>query len=367
MPRFRLRLFVFLLSGAALSVPGGVCAQNGKTFSQAAKAALGKQTLQLPAVLPRAAARLESAAARAVRPMPADIRLSVAKLESFYSLKLSEKMRPTATAFVLKAPYKGKDEVWAVTAGHIAKGFGQTVKLFFYNGDREIEINGKVVQHGPNLLSDAALIKLTDPLPPQIKPLALAETVQPGEKLASAGYVKHQLYYTKDRFLQKDNSRFLRTDFDVPENLRAGLCGGPLLTPQGLAAGIHCGSAFMESRAYAAHINIVPYLIKAYHEGTAEIPLVMGPWNFGPIRLSEHIHSVEALDANGRVLWLYQVENQLHQSTVLDLFNKPQTRSLRFLLEDRGSEPTVFDMKNEFRHLIYDKEQKTVRFEPVTW
>lgn len=367
MRKFRLWLPIAIVSGAAVLTPGGVFAQNGKPFARAARAALGAQTLQLPAVLPPALTRLESAAARAVRPMPADIRLSVAKLESFYSLKLPEKMRPTATAFVFKTKYKEQDEVWAVTAGHIAKGFGQAVRLSFYNGEKEITVNGKVVRYGPNLLSDAALIKLKDPLPPEIKPLTLAAEVHPGEKLASVGYVKHQIYYTKDRFLQKDNGRFLRTDFDVPENLRSGLCGGPLLTPGGTAAGIHCGSTFMKNRAYAAHINIVPYLIKAYHEGTAEIPLVMGPWNFGPIRLSEHIHAVDALDENQRVLSRYDVQNQLHQSTVLALFNLPKTRFLRFLLEDRKNEPSVFDTHNDFRYLIYDKEQKTVRFEPVYW
>ena len=88
---------------------------------------------------------------------------------------------------------------------------------------------------------------------------------------------------------------------------------------------------------------------------------------FGNIKTTEHIHSIEALDAEFRDLARYDTANRLTQSTMLSLLQEPGTRYLRFMLEDRKANPVDFNMRNDFRYLIYDKETQTSRFEPIHW
>ena len=318
----------------------------------------------------RAALEAAQKAAKAVPKKPAlrDMRLSIAKVQSALLEGWPEAQQPVATAFVFKTTYNGKEEVWGATAAHIAKGMGHKLTLVFYNGDTKIVVPAEVVQYGPNMISDLALLKLPEKLPDEIVPLPLAKTPSArGEAFISGGYSGHKFVYTGNQHLQKDNSRFLRTDFSVPLNNRAGLCGAPLLNAQGQVTGIHCGSVWGGEVAYASNTGVLDYLLKAQHEGSADIPLVAGKLQLGYLKTTEHIHSVEALNSRQQTVDRYDTENCLTQSTILGLLQQPDVRFLRFMLEDRKGDPTEFSMNHNFRYLIYDKDEKLFYYKDIHW
>lgn len=310
-----------------------------------------------------------SAAAQKTSAEPAkDMRQSVAKVLSSFLEDWPEKQQPSATAFVFKTHYNGKEEIWGATAAHIAKGMGQQLTLVFYEGDKKIVLPAEVVQYGPNMISDLALLKLPENLPPEIVPLPLSDApAKTGEAFIAGGYSNHRFIYTGKQHLQKDNSRFLRTDFFVPLKNRAGLCGSPLINAQGEVAGILCGSIWEADVAFAANTNVLSYLLEAQHKGSADIPLVAGSIKLGDIKTTEHIHSVEALNAQRQTIGKYDTQNRLPQSTMLALLKLPDTHFLRFMLEDRGNKPMEFNMDNPFRYLIYNKEQDTFEYQPIRW
>ena len=204
---------------------------------------------------------VERSLARAVK--QPDIRLSVARLDHSVLMHYPPQQRPHSTAFLFTTTYQGPPEEWAATAGHTAQ-VGESLVLTFYDGKKEIPVKGRLVQSGPALLSDAALIKLEDPLPAGLQPFSLSTAINPQEPLTTWGYASHKLYHIDNLTFEKDNTRFIRTDFPATQKKRSGLCGGPLLNPQGEVLGIHCGSS-LEDKAYASNINIIPYLLQAYY------------------------------------------------------------------------------------------------------
>lgn len=387
MKRYIIIYSLALVSLAVFVPPYDACAQK-IPFSQAAKTAFGKSALtdralqgtavsaaarqaalsrNLPAVITRAnAASLATHQAQVLQAK--DMRQSVAKVLSSFLEDWPEKQQPSATAFVFKTHYNGKEEVWGATAAHIAKGMGQQLTLVFYEGDKKIVLPAEVVQYGPNMISDLALLKLPENLPPDIVPLPLSDApAKTGEAFIAGGYSNHRFIYTGKQHLQKDNSRFLRTDFFVPLKNRAGLCGSPLINAQGEVAGILCGSIWEADVAFAANTNVLSYLLEAQHKGSADIPLVAGSIKLGDIKTTEHIHSVEALNAQRQTIGKYDTQNRLPQSTMLALLKLPDTHFLRFMLEDRGNKPMEFNMDNPFRYLIYNKEQDTFEYQPIRW
>ena len=387
MKRYIIIYSLALVSLAVFVPPYDACAQK-IPFSQAAKTAFGKSALtdralqgtavsaaarqaalsrNLPAVITRAnAASLATHQAQVLQAK--DMRQSVAKVLSSFLEDWPEKQQPSATAFVFKTHYNGKEEVWGATAAHIAKGMGNRLSLVFYNGSKRIDVPAEVVQYGPNMISDLALLKLPENLPPEIVPLPLSDApAKTGEAFIAGGYSNHRFIYTGKQHLQKDNSRFLRTDFFVPLKNRAGLCGSPLINAQGEVAGILCGSIWEADVAFAANTNVLSYLLEAQHKGSADIPLVAGSIQLGDIKTTEHIHSVEALNAQRQTIGKYDTQNRLPQSTMLALLKLPDTHFLRFMLEDRGNKPMEFNMDNPFRYLIYNKEQDTFEYQPIRW
>lgn len=387
MKRYIIIYSLALVSLAIFVPPYDACAQK-IPFSQAAKTAFGKSALtdralqgtavsaaarqaalsrNLPAVITRAnAASLATHQAQVLQAK--DMRQSVAKVLSSFLEDWPEKQQPSATAFVFKTHYNGKEEVWGATAAHIAKGMGNRLSLVFYNGSKCIDVPAEVVQYGPNMISDLALLKLPENLPPEIVPLPLSDApAKTGEAFIAGGYSNHRFIYTGKQHLQKDNSRFLRTDFFVPLKNRAGLCGSPLINAQGEVAGILCGSIWEADVAFAANTNVLSYLLEAQHKGSADIPLVAGSIKLGDIKTTEHIHSVEALNAQRQTIGKYDTQNRLPQSTMLALLKLPDTHFLRFMLEDRGNKPMEFNMDNPFRYLIYNKEQDTFEYQPIRW
>ena len=387
MKRYIIIYSLALVSLAVFVPPYDACAQK-IPFSQAAKTAFGKSALtdralqgtavsaaahqaalsrNLPAVITRAnAASLATHQAQVLQAK--DMRQSVAKVLSSFLEDWPEKQQPSATAFVFKTHYNGKEEVWGATAAHIAKGMGNRLSLVFYNGSKRIDVPAEVVQYGPNMVSDIALLKLPDQLPPDIEPLPLAAKPAPlYDVFISGGYSAHKFVYTGKQQLQKDNSRFMRTDYAVPLKSRPGLCGAPLINTQGEVAGVHCGSVWGRHITYAANVQLLQYLLKAQHEGTADIPLVAGKVVLGDIKTTEHIHSVEALNARGQTVERYDTGNELTQSTIVSLLQLPETRFVRIMLEDRKNKPTEFNMRNKFRYLIYDKEEKTSFYQDIQW
>lgn len=387
MKRYIIIYSLALVSLAVFVPPYDACAQK-IPFSQAAKTAFGKSALtdralqgtavsaaarqaalsrNLPAVITRAnAASLATHQAQVLQAK--DMRQSVAKVLSSFLEDWPEKQQPSATAFVFKTHYNGKEEVWGATAAHIAKGMGNRLSLVFYNGSKRIDVPAEVVQYGPNMISDLALLKLPENLPPEIVPLPLSDApAKTGEAFIAGGYSNHRFIYTGKQHLQKDNSRFLRTDFFVPLKNRAGLCGSPLINAQGEVAGILCGSIWEADVAFAANTNVLSYLLEAQHKGSADIPLVAGSIKLGDIKTTEHIHSVEALNAQRQTIGKYDTQNRLPQSTMLALLKLPDTHFLRFMLEDRGNKPMEFNMDNPFRYLIYNKEQDTFEYQPIRW
>lgn len=387
MKRYIIIYSLALVSLAVFVPPYDACAQK-IPFSQAAKTAFGKSALtdralqgtavsaaarqaalsrNLPAVITRAnAASLATHQAQVLQAK--DMRQSVAKVLSSFLEDWPEKQQPSATAFVFKTHYNGKEEFWGATAAHIAKGMGNRLSLVFYNGSKRIDVPAEVVQYGPNMISDLALLKLPENLPPEIVPLPLSDApAKTGEAFIAGGYSNHRFIYTGKQHLQKDNSRFLRTDFFVPLKNRAGLCGSPLINAQGEVAGILCGSIWEADVAFAANTNVLSYLLEAQHKGSADIPLVAGSIQLGDIKTTEHIHSVEALNAQRQTIGKYDTQNRLPQSTMLALLKLPDTHFLRFMLEDRGNKPMEFNMDNPFRYLIYNKEQDTFEYQPIRW
>lgn len=387
MKRYIIIYSLALVSLAIFVPPYDACAQK-IPFSQAAKTAFGKSALtdralqgtavsaaarqaalsrNLPAAITRAnAASLATHQAQVLQAK--DMRQSVAKVLSSFLEDWPEKQQPSATAVVFKTHYNGKEEVWGATAAHIAKGMGNRLSLVFYNGSKRIDVPAEVVQYGPNMISDLALLKLPENLPPEIVPLPLSDApAKTGEAFIAGGYSNHRFIYTGKQHLQKDNSRFLRTDFFVPLKNRAGLCGSPLINAQGEVAGILCGSIWEADVAFAANTNVLSYLLEAQHKGSADIPLVAGSIKLGDIKTTEHIHSVEALNAQRQTIGKYDTQNRLPQSTMLALLKLPDTHFLRFMLEDRGNKPMEFNMDNPFRYLIYNKEQDTFEYQPIRW
>lgn len=283
-----------------------------------------------------------------------DIRLSVARLDHAILLGKPMDKRPHSTAFLFHTHYKGIREVWAVTASHIVQP-GEKVRLTFYDHKKEIPVDGEVVQLGPALLSDAALIKLPAVLPPALRPLAINAQISPQEKLTTWGYASNRLYQIKDLTFEKDNTRFIRTDFPATQTKRSGLCGGPLLNAQGQAQGIHCG-ATEEDKAYAASVSVIPFLLKAYYEGNADIPLFMKQYQLGTIHIEERIWNMQCMAEDKTIINDEPVYKQLHQSDVLTLLNDPEVRYMRFLLGPRYENKVT-------RILIYDKKTQKYWFE----
>ncbi len=297
-------------------------------------------------------------------PKRPDIRLSVARLDHSVLLDMPMDKRPHSTAFLFTTRYKPKGQasfdsgapvVWAITAGHTAQ-LGEKLRLTFYNGKKEIPIDGTLVQQGPALLSDAALIKIDTPLPAELHPLELTTDIDPQEKLTSWGYASNKFYQINNLTFEKDNTRFIRTSFPETQTKRSGLCGGPLLNAQGKAVGIHC--SFWEDKSYAASARIVPYLLQAYYEGNVEIPLIAKGIDFGSINLNERILYIQCMDEQGNLLNEEDIYDQLPQSLIMSLSQDPEVRYLRFLLvANPYTTPT-------YRVLVYDKKTKTHHFEP---
>lgn len=286
-----------------------------------------------------------------------DIRLSVARLDHAILLDVPINKRPHSTAFLFSTTYKGKKEVWAVTARHTAQ-LGEKLLLTFYDGKKSIPIYGTLVQQGPVLLSDASLIKLDNPPLEKLHPFELTTQINPHEKLATWGYASNKLYQVNNLTFEKDNTRFLRTDFPPEQKKRSGLCGGPLLNAQGQAVGIHCGST-MEDKAYAASVRIIPYLLQAYHEGNAQIPIIAHGINFGSINLDERIMYIQCMNEHGEMINQEDFYDQLPQSLLMTLYQDPEVRYLRFVLGSLDNEEPVF------RVLVYDKKTQTSTFEPL--
>ena len=304
--------------------------------------------------LEKAFTQLNRAAMQAKRP---DIRLSVARLDHALLLDSPANKRPHSSAFLFQTTYRGKPEIWAVTAGHVAQ-MNEPLLLTFYNGKKEIAVNGKLVQQGPALLSDAALIKLETPLPDELQPFILAQELDPQEKLTTWGYASNKLYHIDDLTFEKDNTRFIRTDFPVTQHKRSGLCGGPLLNPRGEVLGIHCGTS-LDDKSYAANAQIIPYLVQAYHEGTADVPLLARQLVFGSIRIDERILYIQTENEVHHVLNSEDIYDQLPQSLIMSLYQDLEVRYVKFLL---GSH--LYDVPT-YRVLVYDKKTKDSYFEPV--
>ncbi len=285
-----------------------------------------------------------------------DMRLSVARLDHALLLKTPRNVRPHSTAFLFQTTYKGQPEIWAATSGHVAQA-QEPVRLTFYKGDQEIVLNGVVAQQGPALLSDAALIKITSPIPGVLRPLTLTEHPRFDKPLDAWGYASNQFYRLPRLTFEKDNTRFIRTNFPDKQTKRAGLCGGPLLDAKGQAAGIICGSS-LTNKTYFANTKILPYLLQAYHEGTADIPLVIHGKTFGKIRIDERVWMVQNMDGLGRILSTYEVEEQLHQSKMSELLEMPGTRLVKFVLGHYENGSPVF------RTLVYELQTGSYYFEP---
>lgn len=286
-----------------------------------------------------------------------DIRLSVARLDHAVLLSLPADLRPHSSAFLFQTQYQGHTQVWAATAGHTAQQ-GEAVRLTFYDGKKEIPIDGELVQPGPALLSDAALIKITTPLSARLRPFVLAKENIPHGPLTTWGYSHSKLYRVAGLSFEKDNTRFIRTDFPRKQKKRNGLCGGPLLNAQGQVVGIHCGST-LDDKAFASSMRIIPYLLKAYYEGTASIPLQIGEWNLGEIDIHERITQIICLGAYREVLNILEVYDQLHQSDVLRLLADPEIRYLKLALGSYDE-----SQQTRWRYLVFDKQTKTHTFEP---
>lgn len=334
-----------VFTGAAvfflLSLPQGLYAQRGKA-ALAARKALSSAAVD------------RNILSAAKRP---DIRLSVARLDHSILMDLPRQKRPHSTAFLFRTYYKGRPEVWAATAGHVAQP-GERIILTFYNKKKEIPVTGTLVQKGPELLSDAALIKINTPLPPDLQPFTLAEQLQTQEPLTTWGYASNKLYHMDNLTFEKDNTRFIRTDFPEEQKKRSGLCGGPLLNAQGEVMGIHCGTS-LEDKAYAANINIIPYLLEAYYEGTSQIPVVAKQVVFGSIDINERILDILCIDENGKMINHEAVYGQLPQSLIMTLYKDAEVRRIKFVL---GSSR---DGKDFYRMLVYDKKTQEHWFEPL--
>ncbi len=337
------RVLLTLLLATLLVSPA--CAQKGKW---------GKQTLKA-VTAPNLGTHIRRTVLNAAkRP---DIRLSVARLDHAISLDLPMDKRPHSTAFLLSTAYKGQKEIWAVTAGHTAQ-LGEKLRLTFYNGETEIPVDGTLVQQGPALLSDAALIRLDSPIPAELRPLQLSTDINPQEKLTTWGYASNTFYQLNHLTFEKDNTRFIRTDFPATQKKRSGLCGGPLLNAQGQALGIHCGTS-LEDKSYAASVRIIPYLLQAYHEGHANIPVIAKGVNFGSIGINERIVFIQCMDEQGNLINQENVYGQLPQSLIMALYQDPEVRYMRFLLDAYQQDLNVY------RVLVYDKKTGKHFFEPL--
>ncbi len=302
----------------------------------------------------RPSATVKRAALRAAK--QPDIRLSVARMDHALLLGYPMHKRPHSTAFLFETTYQGKREIWAATAGHTAQE-KEPLLLTFYDGKKEYPVRGTLVQQGPALLSDMALIQLQHPLPAALRPLTLAEDLtQTTSPLTTWGYASNKLYHIDELTFEKDNTRFIRTDFPDTQRKRAGLCGGPLLNNHGQVLGVHCGSS-PEDKSYAASVRMIPYLLQAYHTGSAEVPLVIQGQTLGYIQINERIMQIHCLDQSGNLLEIYEVYDQLHQSDIVKLLQDPEIHSLQFVL---GSYLSEFP---KYRSLIYNKHTQTYHFE----
>ena len=197
-----------------------------------------------------------------------------------------------------------------------------------------------------------------DHIPPELRPLTLAIDIDPQEKLTTWGYASNKLYQINNLSFEKDNTRFIRTDFPATQTKRSGLCGGPLLNAQGQAVGIHCGST-LEDKSYAASVRIIPYLLQAYYEGSAQIPVVAKGIEFGSIQLNERILYIQCADNSGKLINQEDVYDQLPQSLIMQLYQDPEVRFMRFVLGSYHQDIS------SFRVLVYDKQTGTHTFEPL--
>ena len=294
-----------------------------------------------------------------------DIRLSVARLDHACLLNTPKNQRPHSTAFLFTTRYKIKigektfnaPVVWAITAGHNAQ-VGEKLLLTFYDGEQEISVRGTLVQQGPALLSDAALIRLDDFPSNRLRPFELSTEIDPQAKLTTYGYASNNFYKINNLTFEKDNTRFIRTNFPEKQTKRSGLCGGPLLNAKGQAVGIHCGST-LDDKSYAASVRIISYLLQAYYEGNAQIPIIAKGIELGSIDLNERIYHIECRDEYGNLLNQEDVYDQLPQSLLLALYQDPEVRYLRFVLGSYHNDSP------SYRVLVYDKKTSTSHFESL--
>ena len=131
-----------------------------------------------------------------------------------------------------------------------------------------------------------------------------------------------------------------------------------MLNSKGQVLGIHCGTS-LDDKSYAANINIVPYLIRAYYEGETDIPIFMEKHQLGTIHIDERIWYIQCMDANENLINSEPIYEQLHQSDVLRLLNDPEVHYMRFLLGPKHEGRIT-------RILVYDKATQKYHFrDPV--
>ncbi len=325
-------------------------ANAGKILSKGVETAVERQILN---GLTRQAAQIQAGV---------DVNRALLKMEPAFVKNTPAEGKFQANAFLIETKNKGQREVWGVTAAELLQGFGKEVVLSTNVDGKEISFSAQAVVKGPFAISNIALLRVPQDLPEGLKPLSLSRTYDFEQPVSLFGYKKGDLFALQNIKLQKDNGLFMRMDFSDVRLNESGPYGGPVLS-QGKLVGVYCKRSF--SGGYASSVRALPYLLEEARGVKTEFPLQMHHILFGYIYPTEVILKVEALDAGGKSVGSKRVYKELHQSEVFKLFNKPNARYLRFLLEDRKNDPGAFSPKNQFRILTYDKVQQIGWVHPI--
>lgn len=329
---------------APIALSNELPALAGSFVSTQAKSLLGQE---ITSALTRQTAIYESEKAQ--------VAAALLKMESAVTQGNPLSNHFQANAFLIETKYKGKKEVWGVTAAELVHGYGKDLVLRTEINGQEISFPAQMVEQGPYALSNIALLRVPQNLPKGLKPLKLHTEYDFNEPVSIFGYNKGKFTAIQNLNLQKDNGLFMRMDLSQLEPRETGPFGGPVLS-QGKLVGVYCNRSY--SGGYASSIRALPFLIEAQHKGSTEFPLQMHDVLFGKIHHTEVILMIQGLDIVYQPIVRKIATNQLHQSEVFKMFNNPDVRYLTFLLEDRKQGPFEVSDKPARRILVYDKYTK---------
>ncbi len=194
----------------------------------------------------------------------------------------------TQTAFVIENTFRGKKQLWGVSAAH-----GYFIKTALQ--DPRTDQNIPIFLSTQSGLGDIALFPIPASVAPQVTPLPLADkSPQKGESLFSVGFFENEFHLEKNRIVEETGEHRIITSLDIDRSCRrSGACGGPVLNQKGQVVAVHVGSHRQKNIGYAVPVEKIQEALKDLHMGQLSVqPLVFNGTPIFSIARNQFIRSV---------------------------------------------------------------------------